>query len=185
MNSLLIDTHSDYIYIAIYQNEKLSYEKKIEDEKEHSRITIPTLVEVLTESKLTLPEIDDIVVINGPGSFTGVRIGVTIAKTLAFTLNKPIRTMTSLELYLTNEAENKYLVLPEKNGYYVGKVENGQINDYEYIKKDEYAIWKDNKELYLCEQVDTTNLIIRAHQKPTVNPHYVNPFYVKKIEALK
>ena len=44
MNSLLIDTHSDYIYIAIYQNEKLSYEKKIEDEKEHSRITIPTLV---------------------------------------------------------------------------------------------------------------------------------------------
>ena len=40
MNSLLIDTHSDYIYIAIYQNEKLSYEKKIEDEKEHPTFSV-------------------------------------------------------------------------------------------------------------------------------------------------
>ena len=144
---------------------------------------MPLLVELLTESKLDIKDINDIVVVNGPGSFTGVRIGVTIAKTLAFTLNIPIRMITSLELYLDTIQNQEYLVLNEKNGYYTGKIENKQIIEYEYIKTSEFDSWALNKNIVFGDKINYENLIVFAHQKEETNPHVVNPFYVKKIEV--
>ena len=100
MNTLLIDTHADFIFLAIYQNQEIKYKKESKEKKDHSTICMPLLIELLSESKLNINQIDDIIVVNGPGSFTGVRIGVTIAKIIAYTMNIPIRTITSLELYL-------------------------------------------------------------------------------------
>ena len=87
MNTLFIDTHGEVVVLAIYRDEKLMKKKESKERKDHSTICMPLLVELLTESKLDIKDINDIVVVNAPGSFTGVRIGVTIAKTLAFTLN--------------------------------------------------------------------------------------------------
>ena len=61
----------------------------------------PAIKELIDEQKL-----DEIIVVNGPGSFTGVRLGVTIAKTLAYTLNIPIKTISSLEVSsISNNAQ--------------------------------------------------------------------------------
>lgn len=183
MNTLFIDTHGEVVVLAIYTDEKLMKKKESKERKDHSTICMPLLVELLTESKLDIKDINDIVVVNGPGSFTGVRIGVTIAKTLAFTLNIPIRMITSLELYLDTIQNQEYLVLNEKNGYYTGKIENKLIIEYEYIKTSEFDSWALNKNIVFGDKINYENLIVFAHQKEETNPHVVNPFYVKKIEV--
>lgn len=184
MNTLLIDTHSDFIFLAIYQNGKLKLKKEIFEKKDHSTICMPLLLELLKSSNLKLDDINELIVVNGPGSFTGERIGVTIAKTLAFCKDIPIRTISSLELYLNEESKKyNYLALEEKNGYYVGHLNNGKILDYNYVKKSDWANWINDKKIYLCQNINYEDLWRIANQKETLNPHFVNPFYVKKIEA--
>ena len=84
MKTLYIDTHND-INIVLLNEDNIIREKKIIDQKENSTILMPTIIQVIGDNK-----IDQIIVINGPGYFTGVRLGVTIAKTLAYTKNIPI-----------------------------------------------------------------------------------------------
>jgi tRNA threonylcarbamoyladenosine biosynthesis protein TsaB len=142
---------------------------------------------LLEQEQINIHDINDIVVVNGPGSFTGVRIGVTIAKTLAFTLNIPIRTVTSLELYLGCNSYNKTaLALKEKNGYFFGQIDvNNQITNYQYLTKAEFEEYFDKKNMIEAEEMNLDEIVTIAHQKAPVNPHEVNPFYVKKIEVEK
>jgi len=102
MITLFIDTHSSFAIMALYKDEKLWLKKEIDGQQNHSSICMPSLVSLLEEAQINLDDISDIVVVIGPGSFTGVRLGVTIAKTIAYTKNIPIRTLTSLELFLNS-----------------------------------------------------------------------------------
>lgn len=184
MNTLYIDTHSEKIEIILFKEEKLK-QKKENNTIFHSTACMPLLKELLEEEKERLEEIDDIIVIIGPGSFTGVRIGVTIAKTLAYTLKIPIRTLTSLEIFLPTNKSTEYIAIPEKNGYFVGKLDDTKekIEEYEYYKKDDYEILKKENNVLESTEIDYENLIKYAHKKEMKNPHEVNPFYVKKIEV--
>ena len=98
MITLWIDTHDISLEILLFKDEVLLDKITRNESLNHSTICIPTLVELLERNKLTMHDINDIIVVNGPGSFTGVRIGVTIAKTLAYSLNIPIRSVTSIEV---------------------------------------------------------------------------------------
>ena len=184
MNTLFIDTHADFIFLGIYKDNQLINKVEVFEKKDHSTICMPSLVKLLSDSRLTIQEIDDVIVVIGPGSFTGVRIGVTIAKVLAYTLNIPIRTITSLELYTKKVAEG-YLVLEEKNGYYVAKKEREKLSGYEYIKKSEWEEWSKTKVIEFCKEIDYNHLATYSHKKEPTMPHIVNPFYVKKIEVEK
>ena len=63
---------------------------------------MPAIEEIFTKVGMTPTEIDAIAVSEGPGSYTGVRIGVTIAKTLAWTLKKPLVGVSSLKAIAAN-----------------------------------------------------------------------------------
>ena len=97
MTVFYLDTSSSYLYSAIVQNDKViaSISKKMD--KDLSKMTLPAIAELFEEAHLTPNEIDKILVVNGPGSFTGVRIGVTIAKVYAWSLSKKISVLSSLE----------------------------------------------------------------------------------------
>ena len=187
MDTLYIDTHDTSVVLVLYKDEILVSKKEIENSRAHSEITIPTLVSLLEENHITIHDISDIIVVNGPGSFTGERLGVTIAKTLAYTLNIPIRVITSLERYLNEELlkDNDYLSLKEKNGYYIAKIENEMLQDYRYLKKSEYEEFTKQNNVIVPTKIDYEKLCVYAHQKKSLNPHEVNPFYVKTIEVEK
>ena len=187
MYSLLIDTHDASILLALYHSNNLVIKKEIRDSHSHSENTIPALIELLKEKNTSVQELSDIVVVNGPGSFTGERLGVTIAKTLAYTLNIPIRTITSLEMHLNEEIKKnyEYISLPEKNGYYTAKITDKELIDYNYLTKHEYQDFITNNKVIEARDIDLDTLMIYAHQKKALNPHEVNPFYVKKIEVEK
>lgn len=186
MYSLFIDTHDTSVFLAIYKDEELYSKLEVKDSHAHSKTTMPILVKLLNDNKIDVHDIHDIVVVNGPGSFTGERLGVTIAKTLAYTLNIPIRTITSLEMHLNGHLEGiDYLSIPEKNGYFIGRLEKDSIIEYKYLSKQEYQELIKNNNVKEEDKINYDNLIKNAHKKKPLNPHSANPFYVKKIEVEK
>lgn len=187
MLSLYIDTHSEKIIFALYKDEKILKTKIISENKDHSSICMPELIKFLEEQKIEIDEITDIVVVNGPGSFTGVRLGVTIAKTIAYTLSIPIRTITSLETLIYQYPEDIDIAIEEKNGYYIGTwhKEAKKVDNYRYFNKNEYEILKKTTKIVEPTEINFDYLMNFTHRKDIMNPHAVNPLYVKKIEVEK
>ncbi len=188
MITLFIDTHDSVIRIALIKDNKILAEKTRAEKKDHSTVCMPTLVSLMNDCHLSAQDLSDIVVVNGPGSFTGERLGVTIAKTLAYTLNIPIRTITSIEtcLQTVSLSKNTFLSLSEKNGYFLALFNKDKqlINDYFYLSKKEYQDFCQNNQVCEVSDYNILESVLFAHQKQPINPHQVNPFYVKKIEVL-
>lgn len=102
MKVLAIDTSNFTLGIALIDGNQVMGEYITNLKKNHSVRVMPA-IETLLKDCDTLPkELDKIVVAKGPGSYTGVRIGVTIAKTLAWTLNIPLSGVSSLEALAAN-----------------------------------------------------------------------------------
>lgn len=177
--NLFIDTHLNDVVIILEENDKIKREKILKDVPENSKVIMPTIKKVLAKE---VP--DSIIVVNGPGSFTGVRLGVTIAKTLAFTMQKPIRTITSLEcLAISTEEDEKIVAFSDKNGYYIGIFDNeyNLVGNYEYLSNSEYEEYCKNYQVLNDIKLDYSKIIAYALTKKELNPHEVNPIYVKKI----
>jgi tRNA threonylcarbamoyladenosine biosynthesis protein TsaB len=98
MKVLAIDTSNYPLGIAVIDHEKVIGEYITNVKKNHSVRVMPSIETVLKDCDLLPKDLTKIVVAKGPGSYTGVRIGVSIAKTLAWTLNIPLVGISSLEV---------------------------------------------------------------------------------------
>ena len=89
MNTLAFDTCLDKTYITLNDGDKITKSEVIfsDGENYHSAYLISTIVKVLKEANLEPKDIDIIVTDIGPGSFTGIRACVTVARVLAQQLN--------------------------------------------------------------------------------------------------
>ena len=83
MNSLIIDTSTKYLYIGLVQDDKVLAERIFEGSKNHAGNSVYQIDLLLKEFGLNSSNIDNVYCGYGPGSYTGVRISVTIAKMLA------------------------------------------------------------------------------------------------------
>lgn len=190
MYSLFIDTHDLDLVIALYKDKKLKDKEIKESLRNHSDYTMPIIDEIIKRNNIGIHDIKEILVVNGPGSFTGVRIGVTIAKMLAYTLNIPIKSIDSITMYgISDNDKNKKLVLiPDVKGSYGGVFENNTlIGELFYKSKSELEEYiNENNINKIVENNIDFNKIIEYFEniEPTL-AHLVNPIYVKVIEALK
>lgn len=97
MNVLTIETSNQVLGVSIVSNETLIGELTTNIPKTHSLRLMPAIVQLMKDVEMKPGDLNKIVVANGPGSYTGVRIGVTTAKTLAWSLNIPVVGISSLE----------------------------------------------------------------------------------------
>ena len=97
MKILAIDTSSKICSVSILEDNNVIIEKHNDDEKTHSQKLMPLIDELLKDSNLTLDNIDLLSCSQGPGSFTGIRIGISTVKAFADVKNIPIIGVTSLE----------------------------------------------------------------------------------------
>ena len=97
MNILTIDTSSIVASVAIGDEQKLIAEYTINHKKTHSQKLLPMVDEMLKSCDLKAKDIDVFGVSLGPGSFTGLRIGITTAKVMAQALDKPVVGISTFE----------------------------------------------------------------------------------------
>ncbi|TKC14441.1 tRNA (adenosine(37)-N6)-threonylcarbamoyltransferase complex dimerization subunit type 1 TsaB [Robertmurraya kyonggiensis] len=147
MKVLAIDTSNYPLGIAIIDEEKVIGEYVTNVKKNHSIRVMPAIEMLLKDCDLTPNDLTKIVVAQGPGSYTGVRIGVTIAKTLSWTLKIPLVGVSSLEILAA--AVGRYFpggVSPlfdaRRGQIYTGlyQYENGKIKT---VEKDQILQSKD------------------------------------------
>ena len=97
-----IDTANTPLSIAIIKDGEILVEENNSMAINHSLRAMPAIEELFNKANIVPSDIDSIAVSEGPGSYTGVRIGVTIAKTLAWTLKKPLVGVSSIKSLATN-----------------------------------------------------------------------------------
>ena len=102
MKNLAVDTSSKICAVAILEDNNKIDEISLDNGKTHSENLMPILKEVLERNKLKLSDFNLISVSVGPGSFTGIRIGIASIKPLAEVYNLPVASVTSLESLARN-----------------------------------------------------------------------------------
>jgi tRNA threonylcarbamoyl adenosine modification protein YeaZ len=127
---LAIDTSTDSASLALVQDGKVLAEATWRCGQNHSVELLPRLAHLLNETKVSLKSISCVIVAKGPGSFNGLRVGISTAKGLAFSLGIPIIGISSLELEAYQHAETGMLICPIFNA---GR---GEIATAMYRKKD-------------------------------------------------
>lgn len=103
MKQLLMDTSSKAMSVALVDDEQVVMEITMTGKKNHSLTLMPAIENMMKETGWKPTDLERIVTAKGPGSYTGVRIAVTTAKTLAWTLNIPLSLVSSLALLARNE----------------------------------------------------------------------------------
>ena len=129
MNYLLINTANDELVIVLSKNGTI-FACNESQVKRHNEVLLPKLQEVLDKAELTLKDIDEFGVVIGPGSFTGIRVGIATIKAFKDVTNKPVKAINNLELLYQIAKDNFDIVAIEGslNSYFVGKFENGRLN---------------------------------------------------------
>ena len=132
MKILSISTATKELSVALNEDERLIVEKNELDERNHSEHLDPIIDEILNKNKLKLKDIDRFAVAIGPGSYTGLRIGVTTVKMFASILTKEVVGVSTLQALAASCSEEDTLVVAgidaRNDNFFAGAYlnENGQ-----------------------------------------------------------
>ncbi|RXX21557.1 tRNA (adenosine(37)-N6)-threonylcarbamoyltransferase complex dimerization subunit type 1 TsaB [Streptococcus oralis] len=128
MKVLAFDTSSKALSLAILEDKQVLAETTINIKKNHSITLMPAIDFLMGSLDWTPKDLDRIVVAEGPGSYTGLRIAVATAKTLAHTLNIELVGMSSLLALVPRQQEGLFVPLMDarRNNVYAGFYENAK-----------------------------------------------------------
>lgn len=204
MISLFIDTSMANVSISIVRDGKILSIVQEDIPNEHSKYATSYVKKVVDEAGIDANDIDNLLVVNGPGSFTGVRIGVTIAKTYGYLINKniiPVSSLKSLALSSKRKEIVMSVISANRNNYYVGIYDSNYnelieeqfvtgnrllelINEYEpYIVSNDFYVlgkYKFNK-----VSLDILEIVNYYKDKDKVNYHALVPNYLKLPQAME
>jgi len=191
MISLFIDTSLSDVSIALLKDGKLLSCIHNNIPGEHSVYVSKYIEDILENNNKSSDDVNEIIVVNGPGSFTGIRIGVTIAKIFAYLKKIRIVTITSLQARAIGNNNNYILSLidAKHDNYYVGLYDSkynkiteefASIDKVEELKEkyNPLVVTPDNN--YNIEEIVEYTKSFEGQ-----NPHTVDPIYLKLPEAME
>ena len=201
MKYFFLDTSNSRLLLAIYKNKNcLAYYNEPCDNNLSANI-MPIIDKIFTETKTSPWDIDKIFVVNGPGSFTGVRIGVTIAKTYAWAFGIDIIPISGLEVLASSKFRSD-IVVPlidaRRNNVYAGMYDKnlnklredcyinlGDLQEQSSGKKYIFTSYDkfENIDKIMIPKVRIWNVLKKHLNDEPTNQHHLNPNYLKLTEA--
>ena len=208
MKVLAFDTSSKALSLAILEDKQVLAETTINIKKNHSITLMPAIDFLMASLDWTPKDLDRIVVAEGPGSYTGLRIAVATAKTLAHTLNIELVGMSSLLALVPRQQEGLLVPLMDarRNNVYAGFYENAkpvmpeahlsfaevleQVKDAEqvtFVGEVGPFVEQIQEQLPQASYQETlpnaANLALLAWDKKADSLHDFVPNYLKRVEA--
>lgn len=135
MKILAVDTSTMMSSIAVLDDDTIIGDLSINQEETHSEMLVPNIKRLLEDLKISLNDIDLLAIAKGPGSFTGLRIGMTTIKAIAQAKSIPIIGVSTLEAMAFSILNDSYIVPiidARATRYFAGvfKWENGKLINY-------------------------------------------------------
>lgn len=184
MNFLAIDTTMDKIALALSVN---GTEKAIDiaaPAKKHNGALLPSIEKLLEEINATLSDIDIFGVVVGPGSFTGIRVGVAATNALAYALKKPVVAMTAHEVAKVAHPDEDILALIDcKHGNFYAALFKGDNAEYMEINEKDIEKYSEKRILHTAANPEG---LLALMKKKIDEGHFsvvAKPFYLKKSSA--
>lgn len=213
MLTLFIDSSKSDLSVVLILDEKIVYQSNVNSCSKHSNFLMNEIVKIFESTNFDIKDLNNIVILNGPGSFTGVRVGVTVAKTLSYVLNNNIYCLTTLKaLSLHCSSDNTIItVVHDKNdSSYVG-IYNNDVYQEGYMTIDEVISksfnskiniismgeslfvtelsnklsLNNNVSIKVLDNYDYIKVVNYALKTQKVDTHMLEPIYLKKIDAEK
>lgn len=151
MNRLIINTANENLHIVLTFGDKL-FTRDLSSKVRHNEALIPCVEGLLTEAKIQLKDIERFGIIVGPGSFTGIRVGIATIKAFRDALNVPAVGINNLDLLFATAIleyeDTKVVAIKGSNdSYFVARLVNGIVYKYDHnLTRDELLnISKDSK----------------------------------------
>ena len=198
MISLVMDTSNSYLAVGLFKDNMCLEAFQEKGSRRQSEKAIPSLKEVLDRHHIALKDVNEMIITSGPGSYTGVRVAMTIAKTLAAVSDVRIKSVSSLAAYA---GMNQALSVIDARGHkvFVGVYENGlplikeqvmTLEDFAQLRA-EYEDFElvgevgclglDEKECDLCANI----YALGQMADPIKNVDLLVPTYIKDVKAKK
>ena len=160
MKYLFVSSATANLVVAIIIDGKITYMFNEDCHIDTSSKIMPVIDEAFRVSNIKPNMIDKIFVVNGPGSFTGIRVGLTFCKVMAYCLNIPIVTLSSLEVMASGFDSDVTSLIDARRGYvYAGSYDK----DLNVLHEDEYV---------LLDELDACDLLVSYDNLSTVKPKF-------------
>ena len=138
MKILGVDTSNKMASVSLFEDGKMLGEKFSDDQKTHSEKVLPLIDNLIKELGSSIKDIDKFVVCTGPGSFTGIRIGVSLVKGMAEGLKKDVIGVTALEGLLNKVDGNACAIIDARHdNVYVQYRDDGEYSKPDCININE------------------------------------------------
>lgn len=145
---LCVDTSSFICSVSVFENLSLISSNSTEVEKSHSKLLIQLIDQSLKDAKIKINEVDAFAVSMGPGSYTGLRIGVSTIKGLCYSLEKPLISINTLEILSKSALNhinnyNDFFICPMIDARRMEVFIKMLDNDFNEVEKDKALILDD------------------------------------------
>ena len=202
MNFLTIDTTKATAYVVAKIN-NVEYIETIDSTQKHNETLLPTIDVLLQKANATLKDIDYFGVVTGPGSFTGIRVGISTIKAFCFALNKKACTITNFETRY-DMVENGVILIPcTHTSMYYCVVENHTAKEYGVIldsvaldrfgNSPVYLLSNDNIERFVkfanvSKDIDFARLLLKTSidkitKNKLIDSNEIETFYLELSQA--
>ena len=192
MVTILLDSSNTNLSVGLARDNLLLECVSYEAWQQQSEYMIPELNKLLAKYSVSKEEIKEVIVAKGPGSYTGVRIAITIAKTIATVLNAKLYAVSSLRAQKDCKNPSICLINARSGRSYIGVYEDkNTILEDQIMKNDDvlkyiadhpnYSVCGDVKYLGI-DCIDTNNLKEMLDLKDaleSINPLSLKPVYMK------
>ena len=184
---LFIDTCNKELAVGLSKDDKLIYKKEYDAFKRQSEVLAKEIVECFKACNVEAKDIDKVVVTNGPGSYTGIRIGLTFAKVFTSVLNKELVLVSSLRALAGNKENTISLIDARSKRAYYGVYNKGKClkeDTVDFLTNIDVSGYNLVGDTYLFDKENNNSIIDNMFEiykdiEPISDPKGANAIYLK------
>jgi len=183
MYSLILDSSTSILYVCLVKNKTVLYEVYLKGNRDHAKNIVLKIEEALTENNLTTADLDEVICGVGPGSYTGVRMAVTVSKMLSSLGDITLKRISTLLLMSSGTDKISIPTIDARRGnVFSAKYDNMSLVEEEALR---------NKEAFFDDELPNPNesdfkvnpLKVISYAKLVEEPDGLVPNYLRITEA--
>ena len=189
MKRLLFDVSTNVMYVAYTRNDDIRDFSIRIAKRDHAKYLVDRIDNLLKRNRISLDDIEEIIIGIGPGSYTGIRIAVMVGKMLSYTKNIPLKTVSSL-LFMTSGYKQRVagMIDARRGNVFSGVYEKGECilaDELRPLKEfSQTQAYKEAEQVFIDDMsYEIDPLIIISKATLVEDVHQLVPNYLRKTEA--